>query len=400
MTPTVDLRDNDAVPAIRPAEYRQRWRRVHDLMGEHRLDLLVAYADDRAVFGPAHARWLADVPVHFEPVCILVAKGQDPIMVTGPETVAYALLAGQLRDVRAVSMFAHPDEDYPYARIYELDQVLGDLAGESSSVRRVGLAGQGLMSAAVMAAFRQAVPQAEFVDVETPLCELRACKTAAEIAIIRHAYRIAELGIQAAVDVIAVGVTERQVAAAAEAAMRLAGAEGTGIDTIVASGPHARPILARSTFRRIAADDLVLLTVAPRFQGYHAAIGRPVLVGDPGPELRRARAVAVQAQETCARALQAGVQGRAVEAVGRSIVEAAGLGAYFLYSGVHSVGVIEFEPPIFGPSSSARIERDMVISIDIPLFDAPWGGLRIEDGYLIGESGAEHLNRTPFVIEK
>ena len=129
--PTVDA--NDAVPIIPPAEYRQRWARVHELMDEHRLDLLVAYADDRAVFGPAHARWLADLPVHFEPVCILVARGQEPILVTGPETVAYALLAGRLRDVRAVSMFAHPDEDYPYARIYELDRVVAELAGDAGS---------------------------------------------------------------------------------------------------------------------------------------------------------------------------------------------------------------------------------------------------------------------------
>ena len=67
--------------------------------------------------------------------------------------------------------------------------------------------------------------------------------------------------------------------------MRRAGAEGTGIDTIVASGPNTRPILARSTFRRIGADDMVLLTVAPRYEGYHVAIGRPVLVGNPGAEI-------------------------------------------------------------------------------------------------------------------
>ena len=94
------------------------------------------------------------------------------------------------------------------------------------------------------------------------------------------------------------------------------------------------------------------------------------------------------------------VEGRAVEAIGRQLVEAAGLGQHFLYSGVHSVGVIEFEPPIFGPSSNALIEEGMVISVDIPLFNAPWGGLRIEDGYLITASGAEHLHDTPFRIGK
>jgi NAD(P)-dependent dehydrogenase (short-subunit alcohol dehydrogenase family) len=47
----------------------------------------------------------------------VVARSVDQLA----ETVAYALVAGQLRDVRAVSLFTHPDEDYPYARIYALD---------------------------------------------------------------------------------------------------------------------------------------------------------------------------------------------------------------------------------------------------------------------------------------
>ncbi len=94
--------------------------------------------------------------------------------------------------------------------------------------------------------------------------------------------------------------------------------------------------------------------------------------------------------------MRPGVEGRAVEAAGRRLVEQAGLGRHFLYSGIHSVGVIEFEPPIFGPSSPAVLKPGMVISVDIPLFDAPWGGLRVEDGFLVTETGAERLNHTPY----
>jgi Xaa-Pro aminopeptidase len=86
--------------------------------------------------------------------------------------------------------------------------------------------------------------------------------------------------------------------------------------------------------------------------------------------------------------------------VGRRRVQAAGLGPYFLYSGLHSVGVIEFEPPIFGPSSDARLAEGMVVSVDIPLFNAPWGGLRVEDGFLITDLGAERLDGTPYRIQK
>ncbi len=137
---------------------------------------------------------------------------------------------------------------------------------------------------------------------------------------IRHAYRIAEAGLRAAVDAIRVGVSERAVAAEAEAAMRRAGAEGTGIDTIVASGPNSRPILARSTFRSIQADELVLLTLAPRYEGYHAAIGRPVLVGDPGAGDRPRAGDGMARPGACAAALRPGVKGREVEALGRAVV--------------------------------------------------------------------------------
>jgi Xaa-Pro aminopeptidase len=42
----------------------------------------------------------------------------------------------------------------------------------------------------------------------------------------------------------------------------------------------------------------------------------------------------------------------------------------------------------------------MVISVDIPIFNAPWGGLRVEDGFLITDSGAERLNDTLYWIQK
>jgi Xaa-Pro aminopeptidase len=255
------------------------------------------------------------------------------------------------------------------------------------------------MDAGTAAALRAALPGAGWVDVERPMCDLRAVKSPAELAVVRHAYHLADLGIRAAAGTVRPGVTERAVAAEAEAAMRRAGAEGTGIDTIVGSGPNARPILARNTFREIESDDLVVLTMAPRYEGYHGAIGRPVFVGEPGREARRAFDAARRAQDACSSLIRPGIEGRRVEAAGRRIMEEAGYGSFFLYSGVHSVGVIEFEPPIFGPSAEGVMEEGMVFSIDIPVFNAPWGGLRLEDGFVVTASGAERLNDTPYLFQ-
>ena len=391
-------------PCIPPAEFPRRWKLVQDVMGELDLSFLLAYADDRATFGAAHARWLADFPVHFEPACVFMPLSGEPMLLCGPESDQYALLVGRIPQVRVLQEFTHPNEDYPFAKIRSLAEVVassGAAAALTGGARvRAGIAGRGLVSADFWSALQRALPGVEWVDMENEMCALRARKTPAELAVIRRAYQIAEAGLRAGVDAIKVGVTERSIAAAVDAAMRAQGAEGTGIDTIAASGPNTRPILARSTFRRIQSDDLALLTVAPRYEGYHAAIGRPVLVGSPGRVVREAVEVAWRAQEACFAALRPGVEGRLVEAEGRRVVDAAGLGQFFLYSGLHSVGVIEFEPPIFGPGSPALLLPDMVISIDIPLFNTPWGGLRMEDGFVITENGAERLHDTPYLIQR
>jgi Xaa-Pro aminopeptidase len=386
-------------PTIPAEEYPRRWRRVQSLMAAEGLDLLVAYGNDRAVSGAAHVRWLADVPVHFEPMAVLMPPAGAPVLACGPESDQYALRVGRIADVRVLREFTHPDEDYPFSQIETLAEIVTGSGGLVGPVRRLGIAGRGLLDADTAAALAASLPDAEWVDVEHAVCDLRAVKSTAELAVVRHAYRLADVGLRAAAGAIQPGVTESAVAAEAEAAMRRAGAEGTGIDTIVGSGPNARPILARHTFREIEADDLVVLTMAPRYQGYHGAIGRPVFVGEHGREARAAFDAARRAQDACSALIRPGIEGWRVEAAGRRVMEDAGFGSFFLYSGVHSVGVIEFEPPIFGPSTKGVLEVGMVLSVDIPVFNAPWGGLRLEDGFEVTASGADRLNDTPYLLE-
>ena len=71
-------------PSIPGKEYPLRWKQVQKMMRAKKLDLLIAYADDRAAYGPAHARWLGNLPVHFEPVCILLFPSGKPILLCGP----------------------------------------------------------------------------------------------------------------------------------------------------------------------------------------------------------------------------------------------------------------------------------------------------------------------------
>jgi Xaa-Pro aminopeptidase len=365
---------NTVKPVIPMEEYPIRWEHARKIMASHSLDILAAYADDHAVFGPAWARYFANFAVHFEPCIILLPIDADPVLLVGPESPNYARLQSPIKDIRVLKEFTHPDEDYPFTKIHSFADVLNSL--NVGNLKRIGVCGGSMMSAALYSALTALLP-GEWINADASISSIRAVKTPAEIEVIRYAYRIAEAGLKAAVDAVKPGAAEREVAAEAEYVMRKMGAEGLGIDTFVASGANSGPIIARTTFREIEKDDLVLITLAPRYEGYHAAVAVPVLLGKTSDEIRRAARAAAEAHKLCAAALCQG-KDAAVERLGRDHMAKFNLGENFLYSGIHSIGVIEFEPPIFGPSCKSRMEKNMVLSIDIPVFDAPWAACALK----------------------
>ena len=383
-------------PTIPQAEFKARRDALRAAMAREGIGLFIAYSDDRAVFGQQHARYLFNYQPHFEPALTIVPVDGEALIATGPESDQFVLATSFCRRVRVVDLFAHADEEYPHSTIHGMADLLGSLVHGG----RVAVAGLDALPHRAWQALRGAT-SAEIVDGDALLMRLRAVKSPAEIAVIRHAYRIAEAGTMAALGAIASGVSEREVAAEAELAMRQLGSEGMGIDTIVAAGSErTRPILARTTTAPIRAGDHVLLTIAPRYEGYHGAIGRVAAVGEINPEIEAAVSVAIRAQDAVVSALKPGTTGASVDRIARDVCRAAGLEQYFAYSGVHSVGVVEFEPPILTSWHEEPLAPGMVFSVDIPMFGAPWGGLRIEGGYLVGPGGAEPLQGLPREIHR
>jgi len=366
-------------------------------MKREELDLLLAYSDDRATYGAGYSRWLSNLFPHFEPVCILFLRDTAPIMLTGPETPGYANIQSHIKDIRILQELTHPDQDFPYSKIESLFNVVYSFI-DPASCKKMGVAGYSLISYELFNTFKN-ILKGEWVIVDDQMGDLRAIKTQAELEVTRYAYKIAEAGLLAAIEAIAPGVTERSIAAEAEYVMRKMGAEGYGIDTMVASGVNSSPIISRTTMNKIAKDDLVVLTFAPRYEGYHAALAVPVLVGNPNDEAKNAANAAIRAHKTCAALLREG-QTCAAEAEARKIMSDAGLAKNFMYAGIHSVGVIEFETPIFGPTSKSVMRENMVLSIDIPVFDGAWGGLRVEDGYIITVDGSERLSSFDYHQQK
>lgn len=386
------------LPVIPAAEYRERWNKVQKILTDRNLDMILLYADDRFTYGNAYGRYFANVPTAFEPVLIFFTQGKDPVLLVGPETPGYAREVGVMEDIRELKEFAAEHEDYLYSHVQPLKDIVRSCVDHE--IKRIGLGAKNLMSADVYEAILKNYADVEYVSVDDAIDEIRAVKSEAELEVIRYAYKLVNMGVQAAIDAIRPGVSEREVAAEAEYVMRKNGAEGYGIDTMVCSGPNADHILARTTTRVIQENDMVVLTFAPRYEGYHAACARVIFVGQVDPKQEAAMKAMSAAQTLCGKNLQVGRVGAEVEAMGRNLMTEAGYGENFLYSGLHSVGVTEFEPPILGPSSKTVIAENMVISVDIPLHEADIHGARIEDGYIITKDGPVCLTTAPHLTYK
>jgi len=378
-------------PSIPDDELRRRPGTLGRALAEAGYEGWIAFGDDRAVAGPDHIRYLADLEPHFEPVFIAGRTGDSGAMLlTGPETIGYAAVVTRrtaVDQIIAIDEFVHPEEEYP---TIPLTSGLERLRGLFAGAKRIATLGAGAVSWPVWQRLFTPMIDAglEFAAADSIAYGLRAVKTDSEQAVIGEAYRIARLGLEAAAGAIRPGVTERDVAAEAEAVMRRAGAEGFGIDTMVASGlDNTAPILARSSFRTIRVDDLVVVTLAPRYEGYHAALARAFLF-QPNRTVEAAIETAQRGQRAAVEHMIVGTEGRVCAQALRYVLEGAGSGGADLpYVPVHSVGLIEFEPPIFLSSSDVRIQKGMALSVDAALFHGPWGGLRLEDGFSIQADG-------------
>ncbi len=379
-----------SLPKIKKFEFSERRNYLRHLMKLNNLDFIIAYADDRATFGQQFSRYYFNYQPHFEPACLVIPFDNSSYIITGPESEEFVLNNSYCNKVLIADVFTHPDEEYPYHDIKKISDLI-KLSIKKLSNIKIGIAGQEMMPYDIFNSIKS-IDNVEILNVNQIILEQRSIKSKNEIDVIKHCYLIAEKGIKRGIEVIEKGINEREIAAEIEYVMRKNGSEGMGIDTIVGSGKkNTRPILTRTSFREIVEGDHVLLTIAPRYEGYHGAIGRVVGVGEIDKKISDAYKIATEAQELVIDKMKPGETGKNLDKIARSFCEKNNFKENFAYSGIHSVGVCEFEYPIMTSWFENEIQENMILSIDIPLFFHNWGGLRIEDGFRITNNSNEKL---------
>jgi Xaa-Pro aminopeptidase len=235
----------------------------------------------------------------------------------------------------------------------------------------------------------------ELVPAGGAIETLRAVKDDDELEAIRAAARLAD---DALTEVLArglVGRTEREVALDLEFTMRRMGAQAASFPPIVAAGEHGA--LPHATPREvpIPAGTLVVVDWGAQLDGYASDCTRTYATGDIDPRDGQVYAVVLQAQEAALAAVRPGPKGREVDAVARSIIDAAGHAEHFGHGLGHGVGLDVHEGPRLSKQGETALAAGMVVTVEPGVYVPGAVGVRIEDLVIVTDDGAEVVSSLP-----
>lgn len=220
---------------------------------------------------------------------------------------------------------------------------------------------------------------------------VRAVKEEAELARIAAAAELADAALDAALDGGLAGRTELEVAAAFEAAVRAGGGE-PAFPVIVAAGANGAAPHATPGDRVIERGQLVTIDFGALLDGYNSDCTRTFAAGPVSGEPAGIHALVLEAQGAALAAVRPGAEGKAVDAVAREIIAAAGHGDHFGHGLGHGVGLEVHEAPRLAQTSDAVLEAGNVVTVEPGVYVPGLGGVRIEDLAVVAAGGPRVLS--------
>jgi Xaa-Pro aminopeptidase len=271
-----------------------------------------------------------------------------------------------------------------------------DLAGAiHAHVRRLGIGRLGFERHAVTVAQRERWQEVfdgiELSGVGEEVERLRWAKDPEEIALLRSAQDATDGAFEDILDVLVVGITERQTAAQLELAMARHGADALSFEPIVAFGEHAAEPHHRPCHRALAEGDVIKMDFGALVGGYHADMTRTVAFGEPVSELRKVHDVVAAAQQAGIDALRPGVVAGDVDRAARSVIDDAGYGDRFTHGLGHGVGLEIHEGPSLRRDGEDVLPVGAVVTVEPGIYLPGMGGVRIEDAVEVTDDGSSVL---------
>ncbi len=252
------------------------------------------------------------------------------------------------------------------------------------------------LTPAAAAFLRTQLPDTVCVEESRLGSELRRTKEPSELALMRVAAQISDLGMTAAFRAARPGATNRDIAAEAAAAMLKAGCEEVGMQVV--SGPGVAYMGTGNWVldprRTIQEGDMVLVDMGILYHGYLGDQTRTAIVGEGTPVQRELITTIQQAYRATRDAMKPGARSADLYQITVDILQAKGWRQFFPHHISHGLGLGNDLPRV-------SLESDDVLQVGDALSCEPGvyipgvGGARFENMLYIGEHGVEELTQSP-----
>ena len=373
---------------ISKEEFKERIEKIQERMEKENLDLLLVYGDE---YRKENLRYVSNYWPIFERGAAIISLKREPIIFCAPEGEEVAKEMSVWPDIRNLKEFAAvtvPEEiDYPLARYAHLKGILQELSTKRK-IERIGIVGLDALAATTYEAIKTAWEGKELIDANRILTDLRLIKTENEIACLREAWRIADIGYEALMKTAVPGNSELQATGAAEAVARAAGAEAI-IFMVFGSGKRTNTIVGRPTQKIIEDGDMLMASFAVQYEGYVATTEFPFVAGKSNQKQKEFLDILIQVEDQALKYLKAGVPAKEFVKSVKDFFRKKGMERYDIYPPLHGCGCAEAESPYPDEKSDIIFQPGMTVNTDISLFGHPVGSNRIEEGFYLTEKGAE-----------
>ena len=254
------------------------------------------------------------------------------------------------------------------------------------------------MTVAMLDMFKLKLEHIEFIttnELSRNINDLRMIKSEDELQKIQKAQEIAEAAFDNVLNVIKVGVTEREISLALDEYMLRHGAEELSFETIALTGkntsmPHGVPSDAK-----VQNGDFVLMDFGAVYEGYHSDMTRTVCVGQPTDEMAEVYDIVLQAQLKALSEIRSGVTGMELDAAARNYISSKGYGDAFGHSLGHGVGMEVHELPTASSKSKTVFKPNMVVTVEPGIYLPDKFGVRIEDFVAVTEKSCHNFTKCP-----
>jgi Xaa-Pro dipeptidase len=366
------------------AEYQDRIAKVRMEMRARGLDAVLVTAPENIYYISNH-----QTPAHDAFQVLLLPLEGEPTLITQR---AEELIARGYSWVERVATYQHGEPPLEVTR--------STLEAAGFGRDRIGVEkGSLFLSVQTYEALQAKLPHATFPDGSGIIERLRAVKSEQEIAYIRQAARVAEIGMRAGLEAVERGRHDVDLAAAVHGAMFRAGGEYMSYPPFIAVG--LRSSVAHNTWggKRLEDGDVVFLELSGVVRRYGAALMRCAVLGRLPPELERRNRIVHEVLEATIEAIRPGTSAGEVDRVCRETY--ARNGYTVLKRAGYSMG-INF-PPGWGEGAVLDLSQGnptvlqpgMVFHIPQPYRVAGEQTVATSETVLVTQTGREVLTNFP-----